>query len=245
MRTRTSRVSTIGLVTSVLVSAGCGGPHVVLRLAAGDCDEQTPCTIDFGTVDVGDESVVAIDLVNTGASPAVIANTAISGDAVFKLLQLPPKILAAQASAPIALSADFPDSASAPAPSALTVIYDDSSGAKKTITAKLEAVGDVGETACPTATPCTFASAPVGSSSSCIVTLRNDGGDDTIVNDVGFSNGIFAISGGLVVPALVSAHSTLDLPITGTPAVQGDNAGALNYSCGTSVKTVTLSVEGT
>ena len=247
MLTRTSIAALFGL--SVTGGAACGpqkpapAANVVVVFDAGDCDEaglhngetvDGTCSFDFGTVPSSTPTVQTFTMQNRGTAAANVTATLSAADPEFQIVSTTNEI-AAGGEGTIALSV-LPTSTdpSTGEPSEvseeLVVSYEPP---QTEIHIDLSATGD-GELEHLTIDPgeCDFTDVNVGASSTCDLTLGNDGSATLHITSTALADnpgGVFALAGSAPTEADVAPGSNVpvSLSATGVAGTNGDVVGHL------------------
>ena len=198
-----------------------------------------PTSLDFGTVQVGNNQVLSETVTNTGGSSVTISQVAASG-AGFKLSGLStPVTLAAGQSANFNVT--FTPTAAGTASGNATVTSD---GTNPSLTIPLAGTATVAA-GLLSATPATLAvgSVFVGASGTASGSLNASGANVT-VTAASSNNSSFTISG-LSLPAVITAGHSAAFTLTFSPQVAGAASATLTFTSNAQPVTTTAAATGT
>lgn len=197
-----------------------------------------PTSLNFGNVQVGNNSTLSETLTNTGGSSLTISQATASG-AGFSISGInPPVTLTAGQS--ITFNATFAPTSVGSANGTISVT---SNGSNPNLSISMSGNGTAAGSLSVSPTSLSFGSVVIGDHADLPASLNATGASVT-VSSVSISNPAFSLSG-LSLPLTISAGNSANFTVTFTPSATGLTTGTVTFTSNASNSPTVLSVGGT
>jgi hypothetical protein len=202
--------------------------------------------LNFGTVQVGSSSMLAVSVSNPGRTTLVISNIAVSGNGFSFAGPNPPLSLASRQS--VSLLVAFAPQTAGTVTGALAIVSEYSSRnnwreRKNTTTVSLSAGAPTAGYISPSATALNFGNTLVGTSLTSSVTLTNSGGSSVSISQAAVSGSGFSLSN-FPGPLALAAGQSTTLSVIFTPTVSGSSSGTLTVASNASDPAISVALSG-
>ena len=201
----------------------------------------TPCTLRYGTVEIGETKTQSITLKNTGQTSVKVSAINLTGPE-FSASQKLPFTLSAGAS--LAINVKFTPTTAGWAGGTARAT---SNASNPVLPFELTGTGQKGVAVTGqlsiTPTPLNFGDVPVGTTQTQSISMSASGASVTVTSDSS-SNSQFALDG-VTLPLTIAAGEKISFNIAFTPKTSGAQSGSLSFTSNASNSQATEALSGT
>ncbi len=238
--TPTSAGSASGNVT---ITSNASNPTLTIPLSGTGVTAGTlgsnPTSLSFGSVTVGNNTVLSEKVTNTGGSSVTISQVGISGTGfTFSGITAPVTLTSGQSAT---FNVTFTPTSAGSASGNVTIT---SNASNPTLTIPLSGTGVTAGTLGSNPTSLSFGSVTVGNNTVLSEKVTNTGGSSVTISQVGISGTGFTFSG-ITTPVTLTSGQSATFNVTFTPTSAGSASGNVTITSNASNPTLTIPLSGT